>query len=375
MTRKTILIAAALFSSPAWAGFDGIQEMPKTFQGIRSAGMGGVITTTGNYSEALFGNPARHSEVDTWKWTMIEIQGEANSNLLGSTSNLGQIKGGSGSATISDASKIIGENEHARFHIMSAYYNPHFIGDLGFAAALMMGATTNLMVNYTTDLDTQTIIDVGPHLGFSHPFFDNTLSIGMNLHLVYRASSTGVFSSLDFLTGKKFTLQNFGQEGIGLDMDLGAYYHIPWEIPFMRISVGMSANGLTKTHYDDVQAAFLSGLGSRPVNDDRVLNAGMRFDFPDFWIMSAPMLAVEFQDTGDTNARYSFAKKTHIGWESKLSRVFSFRTGLYQGYLAAGVGIDLPVFKLDLATYGEELSGNAGNNEDRRFAARIAFEL
>ena len=68
-------------------------------------------------------------------------------------------------------------------------------------------------------------------------------------------------------------------------------------------------------------------------------------------------------------------KRTHLGAETKLTRIFSIRAGLNQGYLTAGLGIDLPVVKVDLATYGEELGGNAGVLEDRRLMFRLALEL
>ncbi|MBI3543588.1 MAG: hypothetical protein HY075_09975 [Deltaproteobacteria bacterium] len=370
MTALLLLLLTAL--SPVARA---IEEQPRNFRGIRSEGMGGVLYTTGNYSESLFGNPARLSEVDTWKFTMLETMVELNTNLIGSTSSLSNLKSASGASTISGASSLIGQNEHLLFQMMTAYYDPTFIGDLGFAFGLYAGAHTNLTVNFTTDVDSQTIMDVGPNFGFSHPFFNNQLSVGLNLHFLYRVSADSTLSSLDFLTGKKLALSNFGNQGFGVDADLGAYYHIPWELPWTRISIGMTISSLLKTHYSDLNAALMSGLGSRPTNNDRLIHWGVRFDFPDWWWFTAPLFSMEIQDTGDSQKRISFAKKTHFGTEGKLSRVFSLRLGLNQGYPTAGLGIDLPVVKLDLSTYGEELTGNAGGLEDRRVALRLAFEL
>ena len=58
---------------PFNVGFAAINELSKNYKGFRSIGMGGILYTTGNYSEALFGNPARLSEVDIPNWTILEI--------------------------------------------------------------------------------------------------------------------------------------------------------------------------------------------------------------------------------------------------------------------------------------------------------------
>lgn len=364
----TLLIAYSPTRSHA------VEEQPRNYRGIRSAGMGGLITTTGNYGEALFGNPARLSEVDDSKLTLLEVLAEINSNLMSDSAALGNLRAASGPDTIANASQIIGRNEHARLQLMTAYYNPTFIGNLGFGFGLLLSTHANLGVDYTTTIDNQIIADMGPNFGFSYPFLDHALTIGLNLHLLYRVASDGMIDSLHFLTGSKLTLQNFGRQGIGVDADLGAYYHIPWEIPFMRIAVGASINGLLKSHYN-MPFQLLSNVQGAPVNNDRVLNYGFRFDFPDWGWFTAPIFSIEMQDNGDTQKRMSFAKRTHLGTEAKLGRVFSLRLGLNQGYGTIGLGIDLPVVKLDLATYGEELAGNAGQREDRRFLFRLAFEL
>lgn len=375
MTRTTVLALISGIALYAATVASAMEEQPRIFRGIRSEGMGGVLYTTGNYSEALFGNPARLSEVDASKFTLLETMLETNTTLLSTSSELSSLRNASGSGTISSAANLIGKTEHLLFQLMTAYYSPAFIDDLGFGFAMLAAAHTNLAVNYTTDIDTQTIVDVGPTMGFSYPFLNRALTLGLNLHFLYRVAADQTISSLDLLTGSKLSLQNFGKQGFGIDADLGGYYHIPWELPFMRLSAGATMTGLFKSHYDEISTSLLSKIGTRPVNNDRLLHLGMRCDFPDWWWFTAPLFSFEIQDNGDAQKRISFAKKTHFGAEGKLSRVVALRLGLNQGYLTAGLGFDLPVVKMDLSTYGEELAGNSGQREDRRLAFRLAFEL
>lgn len=371
---KYFLVVASL-AGQAPSAF-ALEEEPKIFRGIRSEGMGGLITTTGNYSESLFGNPARLSEVDVSKWSLLDTTLETNTTLFSTTGQFASLKSSSGAGTISNAASLVGQTEHLLFQMLvSSYYDPKFIGDLGFAIGLYTGLHTTLAINYTTDLDTQTIFDIGPNVGFSYPFLNNQLSVGMSIHFLYRVSVDGEINSLSFLTGGKFSLQNFAHQGFGADVDIGAYYHVPWELDFMRINFGASASGLLKSHYDTVVANLISSAATRPINNDRLLNIGTRLDFPDTWIFSAPIFGFEVQDIGDAQKRFSFAKRTHMGVEGKLSQVFALRLGLNQGYATFGIGIDLPVLKLDFSTYGEELAGTVGQREDRRFAMRMAFEI
>ena len=102
---------------------------------------------------------------------------------------------------------------------------------------------------------------------------------------------------------------------------------------------------------------------------------GLRFDFPDLWIFTAPLFAFEVQDIGNTDILMTFQKRLHLGGEAKITRHFAARLGLNQGYFTAGFGIDLPVFKLDISTYSAEIGSNAGQVEDRRVQARMAFEI
>lgn len=359
-------------TQPAFAR---VQEQIKNYRGIRSSGMGGVITTTGNFSEALFGNPARLAVPDVSRWTLFELTGESNTNLVSDAGTLGNIFGASGADTIANASKIIGRNQHFRAQVFVGHFNPRFAGDLAFGFGLLATAHSNLLVNYTTDIDAQIISDAGPVIGAAYPFFNKRLLVGASLRLLYRAGVDDRLSSLDFLAGKDFKLENFGHQGFGIDGDLGAYYRIPWEPPFMRVGVGLTFNNLMKSHYDEFESTALKGLTPRPPNNDRTVNFGFRFGFPDTNLLKAPQVAIEFQDLGSTSHEMSVMKSLHLGAETRLSRVFTIRSGINEGYLTAGVSIDLPLVKFDLATYGEELTGTVGELEDRRVMFRLGFEI
>jgi hypothetical protein len=51
------------------------------------------------------------------------------------------------------------------------------------------------------------------------------------------------------------------------------------------------------------------------------------------------------------------------------------RIGFNQGYLSGGLGILTRYVTLELATYGEEMRLNVGDQQDRRYAVRLAFQI
>lgn len=370
--KYLILLFLIFFSIQSFA----IEEIIRNYRSPRTMGMGGVVTTTGDYGDALFANPARHSETEFAKFSLIDINLEANTNLINNAQNVSNIKGGSGGNTISKAADLIGQNQHFRMDYLLGYYNPNFIAQTGFAFGLLVDAQTNMTIHSTTDLDSQLVAQVGPNVGISHRFLDDTLSLGINLHLLYRAANDDTISVLDFLSGSKgVKLKDLASEGAGADADIGAFYFIPWDIEFMKLSFGASLNNVLKTHYTNYRPEYIKGLGKNPPASARLFHAGTRLDFIDFYMLKESILAFELQDIGDTGKQYSLFKRIHLGGETKIYKILIVRAGINQGYLCGGLGLNLPILKIDVATYGEELSANVGGVEDRRYILRLAVEF
>lgn len=371
-----LILALAFASTPAWA----LEEIMKNYRGIRSLGMGGVVTTTGRYDEALFGNPATQLEDETWKLSILSLTAETNTNFISDVNKVKDVQNASGSGTLQTISDkaLAGRNEHTRLTLLvPGFYSPHFFGDdASFAFGLLVNSQTNIMLRSNADVDAQAIVDAGPNFGFGHKFLDGNLDVGINLHILYRLASDRSLKATDFLAGSKISLSSIGGQGIGVDGDLGGYYKLPFEPPFFKkVSVGLSLNNLLRSRYQVAGKNLLKSVTSAPPENDRTASVGTRMDLPDLLFLTDTLAAIEIQDIGATRRQASFWKKFHLGAETHLTSILAFRAGFNQGYPGAGVGIDLPVLKIDVATYGEELGSNAGQLEDRRVALRLAFEI
>jgi hypothetical protein len=94
---------------------------------------------------------------------------------------------------------------------------------------------------------------------------------------------------------------------------------------------------------------------------------------PSLWKLTDTVVALEVQDIG-LGAKGSLFRHLHVGGETKW-KLISLGLGVNQGYLCAGLGFDLKVLKLDLATFGEEMGLNTGTQENRVYALRFALQI
>lgn len=67
-------------------------------------------------------------------------------------------------------------------------------------------------------------------------------------------------------------------------------------------------------------------------------------------------------------------RKLNFGIEIGVPLI-DIRGGFHEGYYTAGLGLNLGLFQLDLATYGVELGAYPGQIEDRRYVLEFKMEL
>ncbi|MBI3543195.1 MAG: hypothetical protein HY075_07975 [Deltaproteobacteria bacterium] len=378
MRKFLIPILLLCTATQAW----GVEEVMHTYRGVRSLGMGGIVTTSGLYDEALFGNPAMQLEDPNWKLTILGLTAEANAHFISDTKKVTDIKNASGTGVVQKVADadLAGRNEHYRVSLLvPGFYSPHFFGDnTSFAFGLLIDNQTNLMLRSNSDVDLQALVDVGPSFGVAHKFLDGNLNVGANAHIMYRVAGDPSYNISDFVGGQKIGVKDIAGQGIGFDFDLGAYYKLPFDPPFFKkISVGGSLNNLLQSTYRVAGKTLISSIKGTAFGNDRTASLGARADLPDLFVLSDTFYSLEWQDIGTTRRAASFWKKMHMGAETHLSflKLMAVRAGFNEGYISAGLGFDLPILKIDIGTYGEELGANTGRIEDRRIAAKISFDI
>ena len=364
-----VLLATVLSASAEARTYDNII---RPYTSVRSTGMGGVTYTTGQFDENFFGNPAKTSDNPHWRLDIINLVLEVNS---GSISNVGNLtKSGD---TISNVASTAGTNNHVRIQtVIPAFYTPHFFDARNsFAVGLVHSTQADIGLRKNMSLEPNVFTDIGPAVTFSRKFLhQETLAVGVTAHYVYRVATRGDFSTVDYIKGNDFkSVKDIAGQGADADADLGMRHNIHWEPKGWQLQDAFTINNVKGGKYDQ-KLNIISGDLPLPVSQPRTYNAGIAARKSGFLGFTTTTAAFEVQDIGN-NSGGSVFRLLHVGGEFGLKDNLFLRAGVNQGYLTAGIGIDLPLLKIDLSTYGEEMSLNAGGQEDRRYALRFGLAI
>jgi len=251
-----------------------------------------------------------------------------------------------------------------------------YIGDgLGFGLFNSTGAsfaTEGTVPTVTTTLKEDLLFVAG--YGFRIPLPDrlqSTFDLGFSVKAFTRAGvewSESILSFFSLLTSSSGDLFNkpFALD-VGFGLDAGALW--AWN---KTLSVGLAARNLyspvARNAYSSVNS-FTSGgpstlsYGIAPLDLALGLLYTPRLGFLESYLSNLKLM-LDYSDIIDfwTHPDTSTNPVLHIsfGAEVMLLDVLAVRAGFGDGYFSAGLGFNLTAFRLDLAMFGRELSGEPG---------------
>lgn len=366
----SFLIAALFLVQPSFA----LNGIVRPYQSPRTSALGGARITTGLYEENFFGNPARVTDNPKWKVQLPDPTFEFNVdgvNLAKKISDL--LKSDSDPLVqLSSVTEDAGKNGHLRYEMtFPSIYVPH-LGKMSYALGLITSIQTDFDLRRSYQADLTAFGDVGPVLSVGRKIdiagVENALAVGINIHAMGRISSNRAYDLISFTKGQKFT---FGR-GINIDGDLGGTYLLPVTFQDWSFTTGLAINNVAGGRYKTFGSDSSILVGPAAENP-RTLGFGGSAHKSELWKFTDAVFALEFTDIGN-NTNGSLFRTVHLGGEVRYG-VLSPRLGLNQGYFTGGLGVNLKVLTLDLATYGEEMGLNVGSMEDRRYVVRLAFQI
>lgn len=367
--KKSFLCSVALLAAvPAFAN----DQIIKPYQSIRSSGMGGVKITTGLYDQNFFGNPARATANPKFKLTVLDVMAEVNSHSISNLSTLTN----DDNNFYSGLAGTSGDNNHLRVQttIPSVYFPTGENSKMAFAFGILLSSQVDVNLRRSYNVDPAGVMDVGPAFTVARKFLENdALSVGITPHATYRISSNRAFTVLDIIRGKSPTSNAYRAQGSHIDVDLGATYDMPFDFEEFKFTAGLSINNILGGKYTNLGVRPVSDIAGQTFAQPRAFNFGMSAKREQVGPFRDFVLALEIQDVGN-NPDGGFFRTFHLGAEGHFG-VLMPRVGINQGYLCLGLGLDLPVFNFELATYGEEMSLNPGGLGDRRYAVRIGLNI
>lgn len=364
--RHSLSLFALLSSlSAAWA----LDPIIRPYQSVRGAGMGSVKITTGEYVENFFGNPARATANPKWKVSLIDISGETSPDTI---SNVKKLTGGDAATQLAGAT---GKNLHGRIQTaFPAVYIPNMRdGKWSFDIGLIHSTQFDIDIRRSYQLNPNFTADLGPAFTVARKLLaDDALSVGVTTHATYRFATQRNFTLVNFIQTGSLKAKDIAADGAHLDFDLGATHIAHWKPKGWTFQSGIAVNNILGGNYSSIPFK-MSGVVHRPLAQPRTFGLGLAARRRELWKFTDFVGALELTDIGN-NPNGSWMRLLHMGAETRYG-VLLPRLGINQGYFTAGLGFDLKFFQLDLATYGEEMTLNPGGWEERRYAARIAFEI
>jgi hypothetical protein len=330
--------------------------------------MGGVRYTTGLFDENFYSNPARTSANPRRRIDVFNVFAEINSSFLDNRDAFT-----SSGDTLQKISSTQGSNNHVRLQTaFPAIYLPRFSDKNSLAIGILTSSQADIGLRRSYRLNSQAIIDLGPAATFSREFIKDHLAVGVTSKLSYRLAIPESYGLVDFIQGRSLSPSKSGGEGAHIDFDLGATWILPYQPKDYKFTTALAINNLLGGNHSNIRMRFIK-TGLRPPQQPRSFSGGISAEKKSLWIFTNALLAVEMTDVGN-NSNGSWFRTLHIGHELRYG-VLAPRLGINQGYFGGGLGILLPVFELELATYGEEMSLNPGGFEDRRYALKLGFSI
>jgi hypothetical protein len=329
------------------------RELYNRGMSVRGLGMGGAFAPLARGTDALFFNPsglARTKEI-----TLTALKFNVGVNGVEAYENIQNIDGNDLADTLRE---FYGDNIWVGGGAVSGFSTPSFAAAIydtfNVSADLSNPALPSFEVDYVNDYGIAAGfgIDVAP--GFAFGFAGKRIN---------RMGSTEevAISSIADLDGDEL-MERLDNRGLGYSLDVGAMFTVnsPVKPTFTLV---MKDLGNTKFSLD-------AGIKNPPTDYSNLIGA-LSFEMEIPGITITPVLQMNHLDSDE---EIHIGKKIHMGVEFALPGL-DLRAGLHQGYYTAGVGLNLGILMLDVATYGVELGEYPGQQEDRRYVLELTIDF
>jgi len=329
----------------------GVYEMTRP---TRSLGMGGVIIPIVNDGDAVFYNPAALANVKNINLQLADIEIAANGEDAYKIAQ--DVKNIDDPAT---QNSLFGKRLYAQASDRTSIATRYF----GLGIYTEYNASLQLHNPAYPQVDTYFRNDTGVVMGGAIPLGTST-SIGLTLKQIRRWGGyeqdlgAAEMINLKNISSLGTLFQNKGT-GYGADAAFMTTFDAPLKPTFATVLQDIGDTSFTETGGTAppprIQQNLSTGLSAGAGNSD--------FGWT---------VAVEARHLLESDIQ--IGNKLHVGAELSLA-LLDLRVGMNQGYLTYGAGINFYFFRLDAASYGEELGAYPGQIQDNRIQIGLTMNL
>jgi hypothetical protein len=392
---KHLSILALVFSlgSVAFAGPAVFTNIHHQYESIRALGMGDAFTAIANDESALFYNPAAYARFTegNLKLSLIDVAGSANLPTLQNYVNTFTGSGASNTANVVQALNAMYGNQYS-FRIKpleTAYARPNW----GFAF-VPADITTDFGVNAQAApaLSVRAYADSTLGVGYGRTIRNQSiglLSWGTTVKFIQReyvsteVNALDIATSSDSSTALKSSITNGGgimSDGYTTDVDLGMLYTPYWPeswntIREMRPTLGIVGHNLIDGGFGQ-QFFKTSPQNGTPEQLYRVWDIGTRFEMPrSWWVKGRFAIDERDYDHPQFNWKKGFHTGAEIDWGLSSWWKGQWRFGWSENALTGGFSALFTVFRLDIATFAEDIGTYNNPVTNRVYELRLVLDI
>jgi hypothetical protein len=379
MRAILLFFALLIVSTAVFAEDEGINyKIHQPFVTTRALGMGNTFSGVDDYS-VLFYNPAGLARLKEGELNMM-IRAGAAPAILDLQKDL-EDAGDDSQAMTDVLTDQFGNVYSMRMPMLSGIWaRPGWgIGIIPVDSSVDVQPHASVGPTLKVSAYIDTTIAFGYAMGFLE---EDALTAGALVKAVHRGYVGQEIVAVDLLSNTEFFRDDMAQEGMTLDLDIGAQYKMPIPekgflsfLKFAKPTFGMVVRNLLDFGFKQ-NFHFINENSTEPPKLGRRIDVGSMWEFPSFWVFH-PRFMFDVRDIG--HRHWAFTKGLHIGaellWKAFWWLEGGYRVGFSQGYLTAGLTAQFVWFKLDLATYAEEVGTTEAGNENRLYMVSMSLDF
>jgi len=376
MAQRCIIFLIILFSSNvvfAQSLYSGIR---RGFEGTRANGMGGAFTAVADDNTAIFYNPAGISQLEKGESNWF-IKADVDPDIMDFWDDIDTA--GDQANDVAAISDVISNNYGNHYSIRAPsigflWARPDWgmaIIPMDLSIDMGLHRSVGPSVDLTAIQDTTIAYTRNWKIKKWHK--SGTFNVGVTAKLIYRMNVDEVVSVATIALEDEIFDMEDAKEGMTLDADIGFLWKGPWQ------SYNPSAAIVIKNIGDYGYFSNLEVIGKgtgEPEKLHRTIDLGYAMDLPSWWVWSSKV-AFDIRDI--LHPKWNLQKGIHLGaefmWEVASWFRGGWRAGLNQGYWTTGFTGEFGIFKLDLASYGEEVGVEDAKIENRRFMMTMSLDF
>ncbi len=395
---KKVVWASALLSALAYSD---IQVEEFLYKDPRVMGMGGASVAIGGYSTAVFSNPAGIINIKTSHGVEVDLLGITLTGSKDIQDLMDDIDGVDTDNT-DEITDVIEKYSGKAFNAnVSNYSSVSYHSEKGYAfsVGVLAGGDVNLIAHQNGGPNGLMEVHgrafggvVGAYAKQFDDLIPGSITFGGSMKYITQKSydvglDAGAMSkNKDNLDD--YIQDNYEQSNSGFAIDLGAIYKVPDEylerahgLADWNPEIGVSLMNLGSLSFDDAYGAqpITFNLGVAFSKEfEKIDRVRIGIDYIDLFNGNQALIGSKKVDGTYKNYKYvdgsySFSRHLRMGVSADLVdnrwAQVSVATGLYQGSLTFGIDMQLAIFKIQAATYEENMAGGSDVDglKDRRY--------